>query len=96
MACAGNEAPTRPSEGGAWRRSFVRSVAAGLAVAWMSLLAAPAGADDTYEPTRSGNPVRIAAYIVHPVGVLLDYLIFRPAWWIGQQEPFKTIFGVDD
>lgn len=95
MRCAANEA-LGGRGGAAWRRSAARLAAAGLAAVWMSLLAAPAFADDTYNPRRSGNPVRIAAYVVHPVGVLLDYLIFRPAWWIGRQEPFKTIFGVED
>lgn len=67
-----------------------------VASAWLSLAATPAHARDPYDPKRAGNPVRVAAYIAHPVGVVLDYLIFRPAWWIGQQEPFKTLFGVRD
>ena len=40
--------------------------------------------------TRSGSsPTRS-----HPFGVALDYLIFRPAWWVGTHEPLRTIFGV--
>ena len=27
---------------------------------------------DRYDPKKAGNPVRIAAYILHPVGVLLE------------------------
>lgn len=76
-------------------RRWVRRVAAlGLASLWLA--AAAVHAEAPYDPQRAGNPVRIAAYVVHPFGVLLDYLIFRPAWWIGQQEPFKTIFGVTE
>ena len=30
----------------------------------------------------------------HPFGVILDTLIFHPAWWVGQHEPFHTLFGV--
>ena len=53
----------------------------------------PARAAEEYEPRMAGNPVRIAAYILSPVGVLIDYAIMRPAWWIGSHEPFRTIFG---
>lgn len=77
-------------------RRWARRVFAVVALAWVCAAALPAGAEAPYDPKRAGNPVRIAAYAVHPFGVLLDYLIFRPAWWIGQHEPFKTIFGVTD
>ena len=48
---------------------------------------------DRYDPKKAGNPVRIAAYILHPVGVLLDYGLMRPCFWVVQREPFSTIFG---
>ena len=73
----------------AWRRS-----AAVLALL-VATAATPALADE-YEPKRTGHPLRILAYVVHPVGVALDYLIFRPAHWIGSREPFATIFGHED
>jgi hypothetical protein len=57
------------------------------------LLVSPARAAE-YDPLRSGHPLRIAAYVLHPVGVLLDRLIFRPAWFIGVNEPVRTVFGV--
>ena len=47
-----------------------------------------------YNPRRAGHPLRIAAYAAHPFGVILDTLIFHPAWWVGQHEPFRTLFGV--
>lgn len=47
-----------------------------------------------YDPERSGHPLRIAAYALHPVGVILDRLIFHPAWSLGQHEPLRTLFGV--
>ena len=53
-------------------------------------------ADDEYDPTDAGNPLRIAAYVLHPVGVILDTLIFRPAHWLGSKEPIKTLVGRDD
>lgn len=55
-------------------------------------LSAPALADD-YEPRRAGHPLRIAAYVLHPVGVVLDLLIFRPAHWVGSQGPLAEFFG---
>ena len=59
----------------------------------LTLWAGPAGSAE-YDSRRSGHPLRIAAHALHPVGVLLDYMIFRPAWWVGQHEPFRTLFGV--
>jgi hypothetical protein len=38
--------------------------------------------------------LRIAAYALHPVGYVLDRLIFWPMWTVGQIEPFRTVFGV--
>jgi hypothetical protein len=46
-----------------------------------------------YHSKRSGHPLRVLAYIVHPIGVILDTLIFRPAHWIGSHEPIKTLVG---
>ena len=61
-------------------------------VAALVLCALPAAAD-RYDPTESGHPGRIIAYIAHPVGVILDLLIFRPFHWIGSREPMSTLFG---
>lgn len=55
-------------------------------------IAAPAAAD-RYDPQRAGHPARIVAYALHPIGVMLDLLIFRPAHWIGSHEPMATLFG---
>ncbi|HZO08073.1 MAG TPA: hypothetical protein VFC77_01740 [Myxococcota bacterium] len=49
-----------------------------------------------YEPLRAGHPLRIAAYILHPIGVILDYAIMRPAYWIGSHEPIRTLVGQTD
>jgi hypothetical protein len=46
-----------------------------------------------YEPLRAGHPLRLIAYALHPVGVILDYAIFRPAYWIGSHEPIRTLVG---
>jgi hypothetical protein len=72
--------------------------------AWLAALivvlplaaSAPTARAEEYEAKRAGHPVRILAYALHPVGVILDYLIFRPAHWVGHHEPFKTLFGQED
>ncbi len=57
--------------------------------------AAPAAADE-YNAKRAGHPLRIVAYVLHPLGVLIDFILLRPAHWIGSQEPLRTVFGHDD
>ncbi len=76
-------------------RSIRRSLAAVVTALLVSGLAAPAFAD-VHDPKESGHPLRVAAYILHPFGVLLDTLIFRPAHWVVEREPWSTIFGHDD
>jgi hypothetical protein len=65
-----------------------------LALALAALAPGDARADD-HDPQRGGHPLRVLAYIVHPVGVALDWLIVRPAHWVVEREPFRTIFGHD-
>jgi hypothetical protein len=54
--------------------------------------AAVANADE-YNPEETGHVLRITAYALHPVGVIVDTLIFRPAHWIVHHEPLTTLFG---
>ncbi len=76
-------------------RRTTRAMLLALVIATPLLGASHARADE-YDPQRAGHPVRIIAYILHPVGVAVDYLILRPAHWVGSREPFKTIFGHED
>jgi hypothetical protein len=73
------------------KTASLRSLAAALALVAFAA-AAPVRADD-YDPQRAGHPVRVVAYILHPVGVVLDLLIFRPAHWIGSQPGLDVFFG---
>jgi hypothetical protein len=66
-----------------------------LIVALMLCGALSARAED-YDPLLAGHPIRVAAYVLHPVGVLIDYALLRPAWWLGQHEPLRTLFGVEE
>lgn len=77
-------------------RKLSPSVVGGLLV--LSLVLAgpgPARAEDwdDYDSRRAGHPVRILAYVLHPVGVVLDTLIAHPAWWLAQFEPIRTLVG---
>ena len=75
---------------------LVRASILALSIGLMLAIAAPAaagGSFDEYDPQHAGNPLRVAAYILHPVGVIVDYLVFRPAWWIGGFEPIRTLVG---
>ncbi len=50
---------------------------------------------DEYDALRAGHPLRIVGYVAHPVGVALDYLLFRPCHWLVHRKGLKTIFGHD-
>jgi hypothetical protein len=54
---------------------------------------APAGSADDYDPQEAGHPLKLVAYMAFPIGTLLDYGLMRPAFWVVQKEPFRTIFG---
>jgi hypothetical protein len=71
-----------------------RSLAAVALLACLALAAASASADE-YDARRAGHPLRVAAYALHPVGVALDWLIFRPAHWVGSLPGLRTLFGHD-
>lgn len=69
-----------------------RTVAALLLAATAALAASPALADE-YDARRAGHPLRVIAYVLHPIGVTLDYLLFRPAHWVGSLPVIRTVFG---
>ena len=75
----------------------VRRLLVGLIAALALVLASPAWAErrDAYDPQEAGHPAKIAYYVLYPIGFVLDVLILRPAYWLGQHEPFRTVFGVD-
>ena len=69
-----------------------RSLAALSLVAGLALVATPAAADE-YDARRAGHPLRVVAYVLHPFGVAFDYLLFRPAHWVGSLPVIRTVFG---
>ena len=65
-------------------------------VAWLlsaALLAASPALADDYDPQEAGHPLRVVAYVLHPVGVVLDLLLVRPAHWLFSHEPLATLVG---
>jgi hypothetical protein len=67
-----------------------------LALGMMAIASATPSRADDYDEKSAGHPLRIIAYVLHPVGVAIDYLLLRPAHWLGNREPLKTIFGHED
>ena len=72
-----------------------KSLAAAALASSLLFAAAPALGEE-YDSQSSGHPLRIVAYLAHPVGVIIDTLIFRPAHWIVSFRPFTALFGHED
>ena len=52
-----------------------------------AILALPAAARaDEYDDSQA-HPLRVAAYLVHPVGVLMEWVIFRPFHMLTSASP---------
>jgi len=77
-------------------RTLQRLALTVLALGMMAIASATPSRADDYDEKSSGHPLRIIAYVLHPVGVAIDYLLLRPAHWLGSREPMKTIFGHED
>ena len=88
---AGHRRQARGSRRGSGLSGLVVAAFCAAALAFAS----PALADE-YDEDSAGHPLRIVAYVLHPVGVAIDYLILRPAHWLVSQEPMKTVFGHED
>ena len=59
---------------------------------WTAPVGVRAG-EDRYDPRTAGHPVRVLAYVLHPIGVILDYAFFRPAWKLGGYPLIRTLVG---
>lgn len=70
-------------------RSFVAALVLTSALGARTAFAAP----DEYDDSQS-NPLRIAAYLMHPVGWLAEWVVFRPFHFlVSATEPQEAIFG---
>jgi len=58
----------------------------------LALTASPARAVDQYDDSQS-NPLRLLAYVIHPVGYLAEWLVLRPFHRIVSQPELEPVFG---
>jgi len=65
-----------------------------LALVFVSTLAVPAWAHD-YDRGDSDHWLRQLAYVVHPIGVALEYGVTRPIHWVVSRPNACIIFGHD-
>jgi hypothetical protein len=72
-----------------------RIVAVALVTALLavSVAASPALAvPDQYDDTQS-HPLRVAAYLAHPIGYAAEWLIFRPFHYLVSRPSLERMFG---
>jgi len=74
----------------------IRRVVGTLALASLLLAAPTAAVANEYDSERAGHPLRVVGYVLHPIGVLVDTLVFRPAHWVISHEPLRSLFGHDE
>lgn len=70
----------------------MRRVMGILMAVWLASVPVRATAHDTYDDSES-NPLRLAAYAVHPVGVALEWLLMRPIHFVVSQPELEPVFG---
>jgi hypothetical protein len=59
----------------------------------LALTAGPAAAvPDEYDDTQA-HPLRVAAYVVYPIGYSLEWLIFRPFHYLVSRPELERVFG---
>ena len=76
-----------------FRKQLVRGAACAAVAAALALAVPGSASADEYNRYEAGHPLRMAAYILHPIGVFFDYMILRPAHWVGSHEPVAAVFG---
>ena len=70
-----------------------RAIITVLVVLIVTLSAGPTMAtSDRYDETQ-GHPLRVVAYVLHPVGVALEWLIFRPIHYVVSRPALEPLFG---
>jgi outer membrane protein OmpA-like peptidoglycan-associated protein len=70
-----------------------RFLAIGLIVAFTCASKAAFAAPDEYDDSQS-NPFRVVAYLLHPVGWLAEWIVFRPFhFMVSATEPQEAFFG---
>jgi hypothetical protein len=83
------------SETGLRHSHRIRRIAAGVVFSLLVVGATPSAADE-YESRYAGHPLRFAAYVVHPIGVILETLLVRPGHWLVHRSALRGLFGHGD
>jgi hypothetical protein len=67
-----------------------------VAALFATVLACTAGpaaaAPDDYDDMQS-HPLRIAAYLIYPIGYTLEWLVFRPFHYVVSRPALEPVFG---
>lgn len=70
-----------------------RFIAAGILALVLAWSAAPAAAvPDDYDDMQS-HPLRVAAYLVYPIGFTAEWLVFRPFHYVVSRPYLDAFFG---
>jgi hypothetical protein len=73
-----------------------RFIAAGLFAMVVAFSAGPVAAvPDEYDDTQS-HPLRVAAYLIYPIGVTAEWLVFRPFHYLVSRPYLEPVFGHRD
>ncbi len=72
-------------------RKLIMAVVVAALVGNAQLSFAGGGADD-YDDSQS-HPLRLAAYLIHPIGWTLEWLVTRPFHEVVAQPDLAPIFG---
>ena len=70
-----------------------RFIAAGLLAMVLGFTAGPAAASpDAYDDSQS-YPLRVAAYLIYPIGFTAEWLVFRPLHYVVSRPYLEPVFG---
>jgi hypothetical protein len=69
-----------------------RKLLAASLLACVAAMPVSASAQDAYDDTQS-HPLRLAAYALHPVGFVLEWLVTRPIHFVVSQPALEPVFG---
>jgi hypothetical protein len=69
-----------------------RIVLALAVVGWMGMAPMAARAHDAYDDSQA-HPLRIAAYLINPIGFTVEWLVTRPFHFMVSQPQAEPVFG---
>ena len=69
-----------------------RTSVASLLTAALVLMAAPSFAD-RYHRGTDDDPFKLVGYVLHPIGIIGEYLVMRPIHWFVSQGDNDILFG---